>query len=686
MKDKLTGEWLEPTEGTDMSDDKGRSFKKEPAINVISKEEFEVRVEKVFHLLWKTLSKSFGPYGAPTLIYNYPWRHATKDGYTIMKNLSMDASETKVDQCISDMAGDICGRLNYSVGDGTTSAIIATNSIYQNYRLKRQELKDKYILPRDVVRRYEDIKEEVIERLQDKVKRIRTENMSELRKNIYDVVYVSSNGDETITEYIADLYEELGAPAISCILAPDGITKKRMINGYQYPLVINDRLYINSEDNTAELSNADIVIFGTKITTKTYQKILKPLNIECAKRGRNLIVAAPSYDEIALQQVISVDLNNEYRSKKSVNMILTTYRAISAHTRKLVNDFSVLMNTTVIDRALEASILDQLATGSNISQVFNIDKREIKGNKCIAFGDENVVTYSYGVDELPENYTAMNDAFPLVENYINLGFVKHCSLGLKTSQFTDLVYDKSRYKVILADAKNDLEEKEQKYQKLGTFNIEVSQAQERLYALNLKMGIIEVGADSELSQKLLKDAVDDAVKAASSAYKHGVVLGCNTNLIQVLSDMYNDESDRSDVDRLLIKILLDGFRDVYKTVLNNAFEDDFCSSLDLRGSVMKVKEFIDTHMKVSEEVFTDEEILYKAVENVVLRRGDVSIHDTLVEYSILSNQVLDVTTFTYSDRVVNSCQTDEEILKATIDLISILIVGNQMVITQKHNF
>ena len=102
--------------GKDMSSDDGRRFKKEPAVNVIPKEEFEERIEKVFHLLWKTLSKSFGPYGAPTLIYNYPWSHVTKDGYTIMKNLSMDASETLVDQAIADMAADICGRLNYSVG------------------------------------------------------------------------------------------------------------------------------------------------------------------------------------------------------------------------------------------------------------------------------------------------------------------------------------------------------------------------------------------------------------------------------------------------------------------------------------------------------------------------------------------------------------------------------------------
>ena len=118
--------------GTDMSTQDGRHFKKNPAVNVISKEEFEERISKVFHLLWKTLSKSFGPYGAPTLIYNYPYSHVTKDGYTIMKNLSMDASETLVDQAIADMAADICGRLNYTVGDGTTSAVIATNSIYNN--------------------------------------------------------------------------------------------------------------------------------------------------------------------------------------------------------------------------------------------------------------------------------------------------------------------------------------------------------------------------------------------------------------------------------------------------------------------------------------------------------------------------------------------------------------------------
>ena len=51
----------------------------------------------------------------------------------------------------------------------------------------------------------------------------------------------------------------------------------------------------------------------------------------------------------------------------------------------------------------------------------------------------------------------------------------------------------------------------------------------------LKMGVIEIGADSELSQKMEKDAIDDAIKAANSSFTHGVVQGCNLTLIKIIT-------------------------------------------------------------------------------------------------------------------------------------------------------
>lgn len=659
-------------------------FKKEPTLNVISKEEFENRVGKVFHLLWETLAKSFGPYGAPTIICNYPFRHITKDGYTIMKNLSFNAAETQVDQAIADMAGDICGRLNYSVGDGTTSAIIATNSIYQNYRALKDELTNNYILPRDVMKKFNIIKSRVIEKMGEKVIPINTDDPEQLYKNIYEVVYISSNGDELITDYIADLYKELGIPGISCIKAPDGITSKKLIKGYNYELSLNDRLYINNDEKTMSVSNADVIVFGTKITETTYTKILKPLNQECAMRGRNLIVAAPSYDEKALQQVIAPELNAEFRKMHSVNMVLTTYRAISAHTRRLVNDFAILMNTEIIDRVKEKEILDQLATGKGIHQVINIDNRQIEGLRCVAISDqEQPASYVYGVDELPENFRTISDFLPMEENAVHLGFVREASLGLQKSLFTELCYDEARYEVALNEAKDLLEEAERKYQKLGTFNIEVRQCQERYYALKLKMGIIEVGGDSDMSQQLLKDAVDDAVRAAESAYKYGVVQGCNMNLTQSIQEVYHDTED--EIDKILLNILMNGFIDVYKTVLSNAFTNVEFQIGDT--AVNDIKNYITNHFGPVNEIFVDEDALNNTITSFnKSESGKLTLHDILIGYSLLTNSVFDVSSFSYSNRVINSLQTDTEILTATIDLIAILITGNQMVVTQKHNF
>ena len=422
-------------------------FKKDPRLNIIPKEDFEDRIEKVFHLLWDALSKSFGPYGAPTIIYNYPYSHVTKDGYTIMKNLSLDASETK----------------DYIVGDGTTSAIIATNSIYRNYRKSRDDFKKLYLLPRDILRLYELIKEAIILNMKPQIQSIQSDDINEMAENIRKVVYISSNADPLITEYITDLYKELGTPAITCSLSPDGVTRKKLITGYKYNLSLNDKLYINNDNNTMSLKDSDVIIFGTKITAEVYKEILKPLALESKTRGRHLIVAAPVYDEKAIQQVISVDMNNEYKKNHDLVMVLTTYKAISAHTRRLISDFAMLMNTTIIDKALESSIIENISKGYGISQIFNIDKRPIKGLRRVALytGDDTTVQrgilYTDDADlQTVKGYSAINDIedYQLIDNYINLGYVKECELGLKTSQFTNMVFDKERYKITLSDAQD----------------------------------------------------------------------------------------------------------------------------------------------------------------------------------------------------------------------------------------
>lgn len=660
------------------------TFDFEPEINVISKEDLEERIGKVFHLLWQKLSKSFGPYGSQTIICNFPYKHVTKDGYTIFKSLVMNVQHSYIDQIITDMVGDICGRLNYSVGDGTTSAVIATNSIYQSYVNSRNVLREARLMPRDIIKLFKEIRDRIIDKLHDKVTVIQTEDREELRKRIEKVVYISSNGDEQLTSFISDLYYELGCPSISCEVSPDGVSRKELIDGYKFTVMLNDRIYINNDENTMKLDEADVVILLNKVTADTYAKILYPLN-ECSRmRNRHLIVMAPSYDETALSQVIAIDLNNEARKRGGkVNMILMTYSSKSQMDRKIINDFAVLCNTTPIDRVNERAIIEEIAHGRTIESIFNMDSRNIEGTVQMVINEGSGFGYRYGIDPTPDG-----NAPELIDRYINLGYVRDCNLGLKTSVFGKFFYDESRFKAIYDEAEKELDDAIRKYKKLGTFNTVVSQASQRFYSLRLKMGLLQIGGDSEMSVKMNCDVADDAVKAASSAYNYGIVKGCNTSLIRSINEAKQDDPDK-EYTTILYDILKKGFVDVYGTVLSNAF-DDIEIYPNMNNEILP--EHIANLVKMTagpryEGLEYKNDVMKTAIENI---RNDIpenlTLHRVLIEYSILTNQVFDVTTKQFSDDVINSTHTDEEILIATIDLISLLITGNQLVITGKDVF
>lgn len=686
--------------------EKESQFKKEPKINVIGKEEFEERIGKVFEILWRTLARSFGPYGAPTIICSYPDKHVTKDGYTIMKHLSMDASETLTDQSIADLASDICGRLNYVVGDGTTSAIIATRSIYQAYMDNREELVRNYVLPRDVIHIYDALKTAIIAKLQDKVHPIQSLDREELTKNIEEVVFISSNGDEELTKNISMFYHELGSPSIICSKSPDGRTKATIVNGYQYELSLTDKKYINSDNDVMELDDCDVIIFSTKVNKRIYEKILVPLNYESQQRGRHLVVCAPTYDEMLMSNIKKV-FNAEFKAHGDINMVLCVYKSFGAQNQRLINDFSILMNTPIIDRTHVDEIIEKLSANEQIYQVFNIDERKIEGIKCMAIAEDksSAASYVYGVDgekDLSRNKMVhINDAsmLPLIDHPFDLGFVHHATIGMSTSLFSGFEMDENSYRIALQDAQSILDEMEAKYARLGTFNIETYQAQRRLYALQLKMGLIEIGGASELSTGILKDAADDAVRAAASAFKHGVVLGCNTTLLRVIYDLMKgfdvatEQTRANRVNTILTRILFDGFFNVYKTVLSNAFDDVVITRHPRQTFDITAENFFsafdiifDSVLEDSVDKIFDATIVEKALEEMHRYNISITVQNVIVMYSILAEKVFDISNLTFSTDVINSAQTDQEVLIATIDLMSLLISGNQMVVTGKRNW
>lgn len=649
-------------------------FETEPHINVIDKERFNDRVNTVFGILYQSLVKSFGPGGAGTFVSIYPKYYNTKDGFTIMKNIAFDK---KLDQVICDMVMDICSRLNFTVGDGTTTAVIATKSIYESYLNSKDTFEKMNLLPRDIMMRLDSLKDQILDKIDQKAIPIRSYEPEVLAHNIRNVVWVSSNGNEEITNMISDLYKELLYPAISVTLAKDGKMKTKIVSGYNMDISLTDKLYINNDDNTMVLNGANVIIFDHKVTKSTYTNILRPLNRESALRGKHLICIAPYYDEVALQGVIRTDLLAEYNKKKDVNLVLTVCKNKGSEKIRL-EDLALLLNTQIITTHGELELVTAMeTTGTEILSLFDLDNREIEGLP---------VAYAVDSEHLRlENYHKDNEKKPFSYNpdgnTLRVGYADDIIVGLNESTFSGFYYDEEEYKKRLNIARAELEEIQRKVESNGTFSFDLVAKQDRLYALGLKTGAIEVGASSEISQSYIKDMVDDAVKAAASAYNNGVVLGCNVTLSSILQNMVSNTED--ELDKTLLEILLNGFKSVYKSVINNVFED-----IPILSNDVIVEDTDEFREKIFNSVLNTlrkntpcTNIKFDFEDFKKVSTDCTSIHDVLTDMSIANEVVVDLGNHgEFSKLIINSSETDKEILKAVVDLLSLLITGNQMVI------
>ena len=67
-------------------------------------------------------------------------------------------------------------------------------------------------------------------------------------------------------------------------------------------------------------------------------------------------------------------------------------------------------------------------------------------------------------------------------------------------------------------------------------------------------------------------------------------------------------------------------------------------------------------------------------------KDEFDIAELLVYFSLFEGKVFDLSIMDFSDNVINSMKTDAEILTATTELLSIMAVGNQVVMgSWNHN-
>lgn len=212
-----------------------------------------------------------------------------------------------------------------------------------------------------------------------------------------------------------------------------------------------------------------------------------------------------------------------------------------------------------------------------------------------------------------------------------LGRVGHISIGEKNTIITGFDYrNDTLYKVLIDDANAALKTKIEENIELNIVNTDEFELKKRVSKLTGIMSTIYVGGHTPLEKLANYDLVEDAVKACESAYKYGINIGCNLAIPLAIDKLEFEDV----VTERLYGLIRNAFVDVYRTLLKNKYSAE----------------------------------------------DDESEVEEIIQTSIDRRQCFNLVSSDYtSDKIINPCYTDIEILKATTSIIGLLMSSNQYI-------
>ena len=246
----------------------------------------------------EAVKSTLGPCGNTVLIESPQHTHGitvTKDGVTVAKSISLI---NPVENLAVRMMKEAADKTAASAGDGTTTAIVLTESLVRNGFDLLQKRND----TTDVLREMVEITKEVVKNLKKRSKPL-------TKKKMVDVATISSNNDTIIGQIIAQTYDKVGKNGLVTVEksqtsdttyeTTDGLKIDR---GYSSPLFIN-----NHKKDECILDDVFVLVSDAEINNLlSIEKVLKPIIAD----GKKLLIVAPCSQNVINTLAANVMKNN----------------------------------------------------------------------------------------------------------------------------------------------------------------------------------------------------------------------------------------------------------------------------------------------------------------------------------------------------------------------------------------
>lgn len=304
------------------------------------------------NILANAVKVTLGPKGRNVVIdKSFGAPRITKDGVSVAKEIEL---ADKFENMGAQMVREVASKTNDIAGDGTTTATVLAQAIVQEGI--------KYVAagmnPMDLKRGIDLATDVAVDYIKKMAKSVAQDSAS-----IQQVGTISSNGDETIGQIIAEAMEKVGRKGVITVEeAKTSVTDLKVVEGMQF-----DRGYLspyfvtNAEKMVAEFEDPFVLICEDKISS--FQPIV-PILESVIQSGKALVIIAEDIDGEALATLVV----NKLRGGLKVAAVKAP--GFGDRRKEMLEDIAVLTNGTFINKErgfkLENVTIDMLGTARRV--------------------------------------------------------------------------------------------------------------------------------------------------------------------------------------------------------------------------------------------------------------------------------------------------------------------------------
>jgi len=286
------------------------------------------------------IEKSFG---APSV---------TKDGVSVAKEIEL---EDKIENLGAQMVKEVASKTADVAGDGTTTATVLAQAIY-NQGMKNVAAGAS---PMDLKRGIDKAVEKVVENLRGQSKEV-----GDSYDKIEQVATISANNDTNIGKLIAEAMSKVKKEGVITVEEAKGTdTYVEVVEGMQFDRGYLSPYFVTDSDKMiTELESPQILIYDKKISN---MKELLPVLEPVAQSGKPLLIISEDLDGEALATLVV----NKIRGSLKVAAVKAP--GFGDRRKAMLEDIAILTGGTVISEErgykLENATVDMLGTAEKVT-------------------------------------------------------------------------------------------------------------------------------------------------------------------------------------------------------------------------------------------------------------------------------------------------------------------------------